>query len=127
MHILHGYNFGGQLAFYKVFFEKDCYGFCKSVKTFNFIFGLFKVTFYGMMFCIYFNYEAFELVLWLGPCHKNIIDETQISAGFIFNERIDLSLFELGHEYVCVCRATYYSHRTALDLKVKLRVKNEIV
>ena len=36
--VLHGDNFGGQLAFYKVFFEKDCYGFCKSAKTFNSIF-----------------------------------------------------------------------------------------
>ena len=36
--VLHGDNFGGQLAFHKVFFEKDCYGFCKSAKTYNTIF-----------------------------------------------------------------------------------------
>ena len=85
-----------------------------------------KIKFYGM-FCIYFNDEAFKLVLLLGPYHKSIIDEAQIGARFVFNERIDVSLFELGHKYVCACRATYDYHGTALDLKVKLRVKNEIV
>ena len=35
---------------------------------------------------------------------KNIVNKVQIAAGFVFNERIDLSLFKLGHEYVCVCR-----------------------
>ena len=59
--------------------------------------------------------------------HKNFVDEAQIAAGFVFNERIDVSLFELRHKYVCVSRGTYCSHSKAFDLKVKFGVKNEIV
>ena len=76
-----------------------------------------------MIFFIYFIYERFKLVLWFGPYHKNIVDEAQIAAGFVFNKRIDVSLFELGHEYVCVWRILF----TAIDLKVKLWVKSQIV
>ena len=47
-------------------------------------------------------------------------DKAQIAAGFVFNERIDVSLFELRHKYVCVCRVAYCSHSTAFDLKVKI-------
>ena len=35
-------------------------------------------------------------------------------------ERMDVSLFELGHEYAWACSDTYRSHGTALDLKVEL-------
>ena len=58
---------------------------------------------------------------------KNIVGEAQMAAGFAINEKIDVPLLELEHEYVCVCRGAYCSHGTAFDLNVKLRVKNEIV
>ena len=60
------------------------------------------------------------MVLWSGPYHKNLADEAQIAAGFDFNKKIDVSLLELGHEYVCACRGKYCSHGAAFDLKVKL-------
>ena len=72
-----------------------------------------------MIISIYFIYEEFKLDLWYGPYHKNIIDESEITVGFVFNERIDVSLFELGHEYVCVCRGAYCSHSTASYLALK--------
>ena len=80
-----------------------------------------------MMFFIHFIYEGFKLVLCFGPCHKHIVEEEQINARFVPNEKIDVSLFELGHEYTCACRGTYCSHGTAFDLKVKLLAKKEIV
>ena len=78
-------------------------------------------------FFIYFVREGFKFVLWLDPYHKNIVDEAQIVAEFVFNERIDVSIFELSHEYVCQCRSAYCSNGTASDLKVKLWVKNKTV
>ena len=80
-----------------------------------------------MMFFVYFIYEEFKLFLWFGPYHKNIVDEVEIVAGFVFNERMGVFLFELGHGYVCLCRNAYCSHNTAFDLKVKILVKHEIV
>ena len=72
------------------------------------------------MFFIYFIYEGFKLVLLFSSYHKNVVDEAQIAAGFVLNERIDASLFKLGYEYVCAYRGAYCSHGTAFDLKVKL-------
>ena len=123
--ILHGGNFGSQLTFYKVLFADSCDGLYK-LKCLKIQFSPWEI-FYGMMFFIYFIYEGFKLVLWFGPYHKNVIDEAQIADGFVFNERIDVFLFTLGHEYVCVCRGAYCSHGTTFDLKVKFWVKNEIV
>ena len=80
-----------------------------------------------MMLFIYFIYEGCKFVLWSGPYHKNIVDKAQIAAGFVFNQRVDVSLFGIGHEYVRVCMGAYCSHDKAFDLKVKLWVKNETV
>ena len=97
-----------------------------SVWKFNSRFGKFKVKFYWMTFFVYFIYEGFKCVLWFSLCHKNIVHKAQIAAGFVFNERIEVSLFELGYEYVFVCRGAYCSHSTAFDLKVKFWVKNKL-
>ena len=51
----------------------------------------------------------------------------EIAAGFVFNERIDVSLFQLGHEHFYVCWSAYCSPDTAFDLKVKFLFKNQIV
>ena len=61
--ILHEDNFGGQLAFYKVLFANGCYGLYKlKCLKIQFLFGKFKVKFYGMMFFIYFIYEGFKFI-----------------------------------------------------------------
>ena len=78
----------------------------------NFLFGKFKIIFYGTTSFIYFIYKEFKLVFWF--CLYHTIDEAQIAAGFVFNERIDVSLFKLGQEYVCVRGGAYCSHGTAL-------------
>ena len=49
-----------------------------------------------MVFFIYLIYERFKLVLWFGSYHKNVVNEAQIAAGFVFNERVDVFLFKLG-------------------------------
>ena len=49
-----------------------------------------------MTFFVYFIYEGFKCVLWFSLCHKNIVHKAQIAAGFVFNERIEVPLFELG-------------------------------
>ena len=36
--------------------------------------------------------------------------EAQITAEFVFNERIDVSLFKLGHEYVCICGGAHITY-----------------
>ena len=58
--ILHGDNFGGQLAFDKVLFANSCYGLYKleCLKIQFFFFGKFKVKFYEMFF-ISVIYEGF--------------------------------------------------------------------
>ena len=61
----------------------------------------------------------------IDPYHRNIVDKVQIAAGFVFDERVNVCLFELGHEYVCVCRSTYCSHGTAFDLKVNFDLKSK--
>ena len=65
LQILHGDNFGGQLVFYKLLFEKGCYGIykLKCLKIQFFLFFKFKTKFYGMMFFIYSIYERFKFVL----------------------------------------------------------------
>ena len=45
----------------------------------------------------------------------NIVDETQIADRFVANEWIDVSLFQLWHQYVCECRDAYFSHSTAFE------------
>ena len=61
----------------------------------------------------------------IGPYHRNMVDKVEIAAGFAFDERINVSLFELGHEYVSVCRSAYCSHGTAFDLKVNFDLKSK--
>ena len=45
----------------------------------------------------------------------NIVDETQIADRFVANEWIDVSFFQLWHEYVYECRDAYFSHSTAFE------------
>ena len=67
------------------------------------------------------------MVLWFGPYHKNIVDEAHVAAGFVFNEKVDVTLFEYRDKYICVCRGAYFSDSTAFDLKVKLWLKDKII
>ena len=67
---------------------------------------------------VYFIYEGIKFVLWYGPYHKNVVDKEKIVAGFVSDQEIDVSLFKLGHEYVCVCWGAFCSHDRAFDLKV---------
>ena len=73
-----------------------------------------------MTIFIYFIYEGFKFVLSFGRYHKNIVDKAQIAAGFAFNEKIVVSLFEHGPNNLCVFRSPYCSHGRTFDLKVKL-------
>ena len=50
-----------------------------------------------MMFFVYFIYEEFKLFLWFGPYHKNIVDEVEIVAGFVFNESMDMFAYVGTH------------------------------
>ena len=69
----------------------------------------------------------FQIALGFGSYHKNIFDKAQMVSGFVFNERIDVSLFELWYEYICVWRGPYCSHSTDFDLKVNFWVKSKLL
>ena len=60
-------------------------------------FLLSKLSTFSIWFRIFFDiicsiYEGFKLVLYFGPYHKNIVNESQIAATFVFNDKRCISL-----------------------------------
>ena len=50
-------------------------------------------------FFAYSIYDGFKLILWFGPCYKNIVDEAQIAAGFVFFDVVAI-LFDSSNTFI---------------------------